>query len=142
VGGTGLNSIGMLLAHVAVAETHLLQVGLLGEPEGHVHDVLGLTMDEEGMPLPPGAPPSPALAGRDLAYYDGLHERALAAVRAVAANLDDAALATDVVRPPREDGTQRVFDRRWVLHHMVEHTAGHLGQVQLIRHLLALGRSA
>ncbi len=60
----------------------------------------------------------------------------------MASRLDDAALASDVTRPPREDGTQRVFDRRWVLHHMVEHTAGHLGQVQMIRHLLRLARGA
>ncbi len=51
----GMNTIGMLLAHVAYAEAHLAQVGLLGEPQGHAHDVVGITEEEEGMPLPPGS---------------------------------------------------------------------------------------
>lgn len=137
---TGLNTIGMLLAHIAVAETHLTQVGLLGERDGHVHDVIGITVEDEGLPLAPEGPPAPALAGRDLAAFDGMLERSFAHLRAAAARLTDADLATDVVRPPREDGTQRIFDRRWVLHHAIEHAAGHLGQIQLVRHLLARAR--
>ncbi|MEO5617154.1 MAG: DinB family protein, partial [Candidatus Eisenbacteria bacterium] len=38
----GMNTIGMLLAHIAFAETNLAQVGLLGETKGHPHDVIGL----------------------------------------------------------------------------------------------------
>ena len=36
----------MLLAHIAVAETHLTQVGLLGETSGHVQDVIGIREDD------------------------------------------------------------------------------------------------
>lgn len=139
--GTGWNSIGMLLAHIAVAQTHLTQVGLLGERDGHVHDVLGITMDDEGLPLAPDAPPSPALAGRDLAFFAELLARAGTFVRASAAPLTDDDLASDVVRPPREDGSQRVFDRRWVLHHIAEHTAGHMGQIALLRKMLERARA-
>jgi uncharacterized damage-inducible protein DinB len=128
----GANTVGMLLAHVAVAETHLAQVGLLGETDGHVHDVIGITVDDEGLPLAPGAPPSPALAGRDHAFFADLLARAGAHTRAAAHPLGDDALDLDIVRPPRPDGSRRIFTRRWILFHMLEHAAGHLGQVQVL----------
>lgn len=131
----GMNTIGMLLAHIAVAETHLAQVGLKSEPSGHVHDVIGITVEDEGMPLPPGAPPSPALAGRDLAFYLGVLDRARAHTRQVAQRLEDADVEGIVTRPPRPDGTVRVFNRGWVLYHMLEHEAGHHAQILLLRHL-------
>jgi len=129
----GRNTIGMLLAHVAVVETHLGQVGLLAERDGHVHDVLGIGMEDEGMPLAPGAGPPAALAGRERDFFLDLLARAHAHTRAACARLEDADLATDIVRPPRPDGTQRVFDRRYILFHMVEHAALHLGQIRTLR---------
>ena len=131
--GTGRNSMGMLLAHIAVAETHLTQVGLSGDADGHVQDVIGITVEDEGMPLEAGAPPAPALAGRDAASYRSMLERSLAHITAAAMPLTDADLATEVRRPPRPDGTQRVFDKRWVLYHAVEHAAQHLGQLTSLR---------
>lgn len=138
--GTGFNTIGMLLAHIAVAQTHITQVGLVGDRDGHVHDVIGITVEDEGMPLAPDAPPSPALAGKDMAFYAELIARAGTFVRGAAATLTDDELAADVVRPPRPDGTVRVFDRRWMLHHIAEHTAGHMGQILLLRRMLERAR--
>jgi len=135
----GMNSIGMLLAHVAVAETHLAQVGLLGEADGHPRDVIGIGVEEEGLPLPPGSPPSPALAGRPLAYFDDLLARAREHTHRVARELADADLEVDVVRP-RPDGSQRVFNKGWVLYHMLDHEAGHHYQINLLRHLRTLTR--
>ena len=129
----GANTIGMLLAHVAVAETHLGQVGLLGERDGHVHDVIGITVEDEGLPLAAGAPPSPALDGKDVAFFADLLARSGAHTRVAAIGVTDDVLDADIVRPPRADGTHRVFTRRWVLFHMIEHAAGHLGQVQVLR---------
>lgn len=133
----GANTIGMLLAHIAVAETHLGQVGLLGERDGHVHDVIGITVEDEGLPLAPGAPPSPALGGRTPAFFADLLARSGAHTRAAARGLADDVLDTDIVRPARADGTHRIFTRRWVLFHMIEHAAGHLGQVQALRRQLS-----
>ena len=130
----GMNSIGMLLAHIAFAEAHLTQVGLRGEANGHAQDVIGITEEEEGLPLPPGAPPSPALAGKHLEFFDDLLRRARAHTHAVARALDDADLARTVTRT-RPDGTRRVFNVAWVLYHLLEHEAGHRGQVALLRHL-------
>ena len=129
----GRNTLGMLIAHIAVAETHLGQVGLVGDPSGHVQDVLGIREDDDGLPLPvDGAPPA-ALAGRDLAFFLDLLARAEAHTRAACEPLTDEILGHEIVRPPRPDGTQRVFDRRWILLHMVEHAASHLGQIRTMK---------
>ena len=61
------------------------------------------------MPLAPGAPPSPALSGRDLAWFDGVLARAREYTRRVATALSDADLAREV-RRQRPDGTERVFN--------------------------------
>lgn len=131
----GMNSIGMLLAHIAFAETHLAQVGLNGETTGHAHDVIGITEEDEGMPLAPGAPPAPALSGKDLAFFDAALASARDHTRAIARTLDDDDLLVDVVRPPRPDGTRRVLNKGWVLYHILEHEAGHHAQINLLRHL-------
>jgi uncharacterized damage-inducible protein DinB len=130
----GMNSIGMLLAHIAFAEAHLGQVGLLAEQVGHAQDVVGFSEEDEGLPLAADARPSPAFDGKELAWF----ERALAAARdhtrRVSLELDDAALER-LVHRERPDGTRRVFNLGWVYYHLLEHEAGHRGQIGLLRHL-------
>lgn len=137
----GTNSIGMLLAHIAVAESHLVAVGLERRPDSDVRAVIGISMDDEGMPLAPGAPPAPALVGRDIAFFHGLLQRAREHTRRVARTLTDEDLARETLRP-RADGGVRVLDGGWVLYHLVEHTAGHFGQISLLRHLYELAHPA
>lgn len=132
----GENTLGMLFAHVAVSEVHLGFVGLKGESTSDVQRVLGIGLGDDGMPLPPGSAPPAMLSGRDGTFFVGLLERALEHTRSVARDLDDARLTVPIVRPPRPDGTVRVFDRRWSLFHLVEHAAQHLGQAQLLRRLV------
>lgn len=131
----GMNSIGMLLAHIAFAETHLAQVGLAAETTGHAHDVIGISERDEGLPLAPGALPAPALHGKQLAFFDDALARARAHTHGIAKTLADHDLLTEIVRPPRPDGTRRVFNKGWVLYHMLEHEAGHRAQINLLRHL-------
>ena len=128
----GRNTLGMLLAHIAVAETHLGQVGLVGDPSGHVQDVLGIREDDDGLPLSADGTPPVALAGRDLVFFLDLLARAAAHTRLAGQDVTDELLGHEIVRPPRPDGTVRVFDRRWVMFHMVEHAAQHLGQIRVL----------
>ncbi len=130
----GMNSMGMLLAHIAVAETHLTEVGLLGKPDSDLPRILGIRMEDDGLPLPPGGRPPAALRGRDLGFFTGLLARARSHLKRAAAGLADADLDRQVVRP-RPDGGQRVFNLRWVLYHALEHQAGHHGQILLLMHL-------
>jgi len=131
----GMNTRGMLLAHIAFAEANLAEVGLFGKAVGRPQDVIGLTEEEEGMPLVPGAPPAPALAGKSLAYFVDLLAKARAHTRAAAVTLSDDDLERRIERPKRPDGTQRVFNPGWVLYHLIEHEAGHRAQINLIGHL-------
>jgi uncharacterized damage-inducible protein DinB len=130
----GSNTIGMLVAHIAINEAHLGQVGLRGERDGHVADVLGIGPEDDGLPIEQfGGRPPQALAGKTAAFFADLLVRALTHTRDSARALREDALGAEVVRPPRPDGSVRVFDRRWILHHMVEHAALHLGQVNTLR---------
>jgi uncharacterized damage-inducible protein DinB len=130
----GMNTIGMLLAHVAYAEVHLGQVGLLGEATGHAEDILGITEAEEGLPLPPDGRPPAALVGRGLEFFDDLLAKARAHTRRVALPMTDRDLEREITRR-RADGATRVFNVAWVFYHLLEHEAGHRGQIALLRHL-------
>jgi uncharacterized damage-inducible protein DinB len=124
----------MLLAHIAYAECHLTQIGLEGKATSDTRAVIGIDETEEGMPLAEGAPPSPALEGRDLAWFDAMLSRARAETHRVARALADADLAR-LVHRRRPDGSARVFNVGWVLYHMLEHEAGHRAQIAMLRHL-------
>jgi uncharacterized damage-inducible protein DinB len=130
----GMNTMGMLLAHIAVAEAHLTEVGLLGKPDSDIAGMIGIPMEADGMPLPEGGAPPEALRGKDLAFFAGLLSRARAHLKQAAAPLTDADLDRQVARK-RPDGNQRVFNLRWVLYHALEHEAGHHGQILLLRHM-------
>ena len=132
----GMSSIGMLLAHIPVANLHILHVGALARPTSDVPGVIGVTVDDDGMPLPPDGAPPPGLAGKDLAYFDGLLERAQAHVREQLRTIGDADLERRIERP-QPDGSLRVLDPRWAIYHMLEHIAGHRGQIALLKHLRA-----
>jgi uncharacterized damage-inducible protein DinB len=128
------NTMGMLVAHIALAEVNLAQVVLLAEPKGHTPDVLGLSTDDDAMPIERyGGTPPAALAGKDEAFFRSLIDRAEEHTFAACRSLREEQLGEEIARPPRPDGSFRVFDRRWALHHMVEHAAQHLGQIQVLK---------
>ncbi|HVP38269.1 MAG TPA: DinB family protein [Candidatus Saccharimonadales bacterium] len=135
----GVNSIGMLLAHIAVAEVHLVQVGVMGQAENDVRPVLGIGAADDGIPLAPGAAPPEVLRGRDLEFYDGLLARARAHTRPVLAGLEDADLDRRVERP-RPDGSRRRFNVGWLLSHLADHQSTHLGQITLLQRMARSGR--
>ena len=136
----GMNTIGMLLAHLAIVEVFWMQVGPLGQTSTSSTETLGITMDDDGMPLPARGRPPKVLAGRTLKYYDDLIARARRHSRKVAAALNDADLDREITRK-RRDGKVQVLNLRWVFYHVLEHFAGHYGQILLLRHQIrAVGR--
>jgi uncharacterized damage-inducible protein DinB len=130
----GTNTIGMLLAHIAVAEVHITSVALAGLPDSDVRSVIGIGMEEEGLPLADGAPPSPALAGRPIAWFHDLLAKARAHTQRVVRGLGDDDLTREIPRP-RPDGGTRILDGGWALYHLLEHEAGHHFQINQLRHL-------
>jgi len=96
--------------------------------------VLGIDMDADGMPLPPGDEPPAGLAGRSLDYFRDLIERARGYAKKAAAALTEEDLGTAFQRT-RRNGMVDELNVRWVLYHMLEHFSGHYGQILLLRHL-------
>jgi len=130
----GMNTIGMLLAHIPIAEA--FWVAELTQKAFLCEQVLGIGPDDDGMPLPDGGLPPKNLDGKTLAYYRDLMMRAREHTRMVLAPLDDADLTRPLER--RSPKGTRILNGRWILFHMVEHLGGHLGQIGLLRHLYRL----
>jgi uncharacterized damage-inducible protein DinB len=129
----GMNTIGMLIAHIAIVEVFWTQVGPLGMTTFESESILGIGIDDDGMPLAEGGSPPATLRGKDLAWYDDLLSRSRAYAQKAMAALSDADLERDITRT-RRDGSVHVTTMRWVLYHMVEHLAGHYGQINLLAH--------
>jgi uncharacterized damage-inducible protein DinB len=129
----GMNTIGMLLAHIAIVEVFWLQVGMERASEAALEKVTKLGGDDDGMPLPPAGAPPAVLRGRTLAWYTKLLARSRSWSRRSLRAWPDAAMDRFVVRT-RRNGTQSRVSRRWILYHVLEHQAGHYGQILLLRH--------
>lgn len=130
----GMNTIGMLLAHLAIVEAVWVSVALEREPYQGLKKLLGVRLEDDGLPLEPrGLPPKP-LAGRDLKYYLNLIRRARAHTKRALGGFRDADLPRSFLRTRRNGERQRV-SVRWILYHVAEHFSGHYGQILLLRHL-------
>ena len=128
----GMNSIGMLLAHLAIVE--IWWAGMALDLENPVTEpVIGIAVEGDGMPLPEDGRPPAHLAGKDLAYFQDLLTRARAYVRETYARMMDPDLNRTIART--WDEGPRVYSVRWILYHTLEHFAGHYGQILLLRHL-------
>jgi hypothetical protein len=131
----GMNTIGMLLAHIAIVEVWWVENALRGiavddvDFEGH----LGIGRMDDGIPLSPGGRHPQVLSGRKLAFYRHLLARGRANLRAVAKTLTPKDLERRRHRI-RRDGKVHVYNARWVLYHLLEHLAGHYGQILMLRH--------
>ena len=130
----GMNSIGMLIAHLAIAEAFWTQAGVLAMSKFDVRPVLGLGDDDDGMPLEPGGLAPASLRGKQLPYFEDLLARSRSYLKEAAVTLTDPDLERVITRA-RPDGSQRVVNIRWVLYHLLEHYSGHFGQILLLRHL-------
>jgi uncharacterized damage-inducible protein DinB len=128
----GMNTIGMLLAHIAMVEVGWVEAGIRDKPWA-CDDVLKMNYKTCGIPMAQGESPPPVLEGRDLAFFDDLLARARAHTREVVTPLTDANLERRFKRT-RDDGSQFEGNVGWTLYHILEHEAGHYGQINLLRH--------
>jgi len=131
----GMNTIGMLLAHIAAVEVGWIRASVLGRDRDS-GDVLGITKREIGMPLAPDGVPAAALAGKSLAYFHGLLTCARAFTREAVAGLADQDLERRFRTPASWQAEGGEFEGTigWALYHNLEHEAGHYGQINLLRH--------
>jgi hypothetical protein len=72
----GMNTIGMLLAHMAIVEVFWIQRTGKGFDAAGLQKVLGIGVDDDGMPRPADGGPPATLRGWKLADYRELHDQA------------------------------------------------------------------
>jgi uncharacterized damage-inducible protein DinB len=130
----GFNTIGMLLAHLALSETFWIQAAPLGidaddEVDRIVFDLTGIHLEDDGMLVTGTGTHPAALAGKTAADYLAILHRAREATHATVRGWDDRTL-----EQTREvDGNE--VSRAWILFHVTEHFAHHLGQIALLTRL-------
>jgi len=133
----GMNTIGMLLAHIAAVEAGWLRAAVHGLDRDSI-EVLGIGKREIAIPLPDNSAPAAELAGRELPYYDDLLALARRHTRRAVAALTDADLdrrfRTPATWEPGSPGSEFEGTIGWALYHVLEHEAGHYGQINLLRH--------
>lgn len=131
---TGMNTIGMLLAHLAVVDVWWMRIAPHGIPvedsEPIMREIIGIGMDDDGLPLPVHGRHPASLAGKPLEEYLGMIDRARAATNAELQRWSDADLATTFRL------RDRVITREWTVYHVIEHFAGHFGQILLLEHMM------
>lgn len=127
----GVNTVGMLLAHLAVAEAYWVAIFSpgVGDADEIIGAVIGIHGDDDGMPLPAHGAHPRSLSGKTVADYFDLLDRARAATHRLLQGWDDGSLEeTSTV-----DGEE--ISRAWMLYHLVEHFAHHRGQIALLDNL-------
>jgi hypothetical protein len=100
------------------------------ECEPIMRRIIGIAMDDDGLPLAADGRHPATLAGKSLADYLGMMDAARAASNRELAAWRDAELG----------GCYSLGDRRisreWTAYHVLEHFAAHLGQILLVKHLM------
>jgi uncharacterized damage-inducible protein DinB len=138
--GPGVNTIGMILAHIAVADVCWFSVSAPPPRPAKPHRrdynaackrVLGMKPAEDGFPLAANAKHPKSLEGWELGGYFDLLDKAQASRRLVLQSWRDADL--DLTFQLRG----RAISYGWTVYHVLEHTAGHFGQILLLKHLMA-----
>ena len=124
----GTNTIGMLLAHLAIVEVYWIEAVGRGvdsddEADRIVQGTLGIRIEEDGMPLAEDGLHPRSLAGKTADDYLEILRKARAATHRVLRSWDDSRLAETRTVDGRE------VSLAWLLYHLVEHFAYHHGQI-------------
>jgi uncharacterized damage-inducible protein DinB len=130
----GVNTIGMLLAHLAIVDIWWIRIAPNQIPETETDkvfkDIAGIGGDDDGLPLAPDGKHPATLTGKSLEDYWRMIDRARAVTHQELTKWRDSEL--DSIYPLRD----RTISREWTLYHVLEHFAGHYGQILLLKHLM------
>lgn len=135
----GMNTVGMLLAHLAVVEVFWINVAaneIPVEPEGDevLIKTIGIKADDDGLPIKPDGLHPQTLSGKSIADYFAMLDKARAAIHIELKQWQDAELEGTYTR---KRGDQEIhITRSWTLYHVLEHFAAHFGQILLLKHLM------
>jgi uncharacterized damage-inducible protein DinB len=123
----GCNTIGMLLAHIGVTEAYWLTVAdLKPEPtvlELKVKHIVGIGIDDDGIPIPATGSHPLMLQGKTAAEYSDLLRAAREHIYTISRNWTD----DDLLSGFQWDGAETSLE--WVICHVLDHSIHHAGQV-------------
>src|ERR1700724_3008 len=90
----GVNTVGMLLAHLAVSEAYWVAMfsPSVGDADEIIRAVIGIHGDDDGMPLPAHGAHPQSLSGKSVADYFDLLDHARAATHSVLRGWEDNSL--------------------------------------------------
>jgi uncharacterized damage-inducible protein DinB len=133
----GFNTVGMLLAHLAVVEVFWINVvaaEIPVDPDGDdlILRTIGIRSDDDGLPLAIDARHPASLSGKNLADYMEMLDKARRSIHVTMRTWRDADLESTYLRPDRG----LTITRSWTLYHVLEHFAAHFGQILLLKHLM------
>ncbi|MDJ0973867.1 MAG: DinB family protein [Planctomycetota bacterium] len=136
----GENTIGMLLAHIPIAEAWWMLAAAQGvtarqDADDVLIEAIGIRMADDGMPVPDGGGHPETLRGQTAAEYLGRIDAARIRTHGVLHEWSDASLAETF------EVQGRTKSRRWTLYHVLEHLSSHLGQIRVLKRQAA-GRPA
>ena len=133
----GFNTVGMLLAHLAVVEVFWINVATASiplEPDGDnlILKTIGIRMDDDGLPQKPDSHHASTLCGKTLEEYLKMLDLARRSIHATMRTWHDADLESTYFRPDRD----MTITRSWTVYHVLEHFAAHFGQILLLKHMM------
>lgn len=133
-----MNTIGMLLAHLAGTEVGWAMRGFQGYQASNLDEFIkrieDLGFPDDGNGFQHGDGPPEYQKGRDLAFFVERMNRARAYWREAASKITCEQMNTEI-RELVWDGTYRIYTPRWVMHHIHLHGPHHGGQIMLLRHM-------
>lgn len=129
----GMNTAGMLLAHLALVEVwwiKLAPAGIPWLPEGKdlIQKICGI--EDDGLPLPPEGTHSSYLKGFTAEKYLAIIAKGRRVIFTTMKKWRDRDLDKFYGHGKIE------ISHTWTLYHVLEHFAGHYGQILLLKHLM------
>ncbi len=129
----GMNTIGMLLAHLALVEVWWINIapgGIPWEPDGKkmIKKICGF--EDDGLPMPPKGHHVKYLKGYSLTKYLKVLEKCRRSIHREMKNWNDRDLDKLYSLGKKQ------FSKTWTLYHVLEHFAAHFGQILMIKHMM------
>lgn len=131
----GMNTVGMLLAHIAVAETFWMksapeELAEKSQWDEIILKTIGIRGDDDGLPLPADGIHPATLRGKTLDEYLRMLDKSRAATIERLKSWRDSDLDTS---HQLEGGR---FTCAWTVYHVLEHLVGHAGQIRQLKHMM------
>jgi uncharacterized damage-inducible protein DinB len=128
----GMNSIGMLMAHLSLVEVWWIKIAPTGAGWDEGKKVIQKTcgIEDDGLPLAADGVHPSYLKGFTLEQYFAVLAKGRRVVHSSMKKWKDKDLDKFYA------GGKRQLSYAWTLYHVLEHFAGHYGQILMVKHLM------